>query len=129
MFDNYVWCDEKVNAVKDVNEKSGFVLNTLITYYRGIPLSMIDNFRVFIDGEEVGRDKIKFCPNGEDWFTLDEMETITTYRWEYGVEGKVFVEYEGGLPHGNHEIALKQSIRVAYIPVPFGGEKTITVSC
>lgn len=128
MFDNYVWCDEKVNVVTDMNGKSGFVLNTLITYYRGIPLSMIDNFKVFIDGVEVDREKIKFCPNGEDWFTLNEMETITTYRWEYGVEGKVFVEYEE-LIKGNHEITLKQSIRVAYIPVPFGGEKTINVSC
>ncbi len=127
MFDNYVWFDGKIANNIVVNGKTGFVLKTLITYYRGIPLSMIEDFQVIVDGQPIDRDKIHFSPNGEDWFTLDEMTTVATYKWEYGVEGQVFAEYKGGLPSGIHEITLKQSIRTAYIPVPFGGERTAKV--
>lgn len=128
MFDNYVWSDEKIINKKTVKGKEGFSLKTLITYYRGIPLSMIEDFKVSVDGVEIDREKLLFCPNGEDWFTLNEMTTMPSYKWEYGVEGEVFAEYEGGLTPGEHQVRLFQSIRTAYIPVPFGGEKTTVVS-
>lgn len=127
MFDNYVWSDEKLVNKKVVNGKEGFSIRTLITYYRGIPLSMIEDFKVTVDGVEIDRDKILFCPNDQDWFTLNEMTTMPTYKWEYGQEGEVFAEFEGGLPTGEHEIKLFQAIRTAYIPVPFGGEKIVKV--
>lgn len=127
MFDNYVWCDEKVRNTVEVKGKVGFIINTLITYYRGIPLSMIDNFAIEVDGKAIEKEQILFCPNGEDWFTLNEMTTMPSYKWEYGVEGQIFVAYENGLAPGQHVIDLKQSVRVAYIPVPFGGEKKVTI--
>lgn len=127
MFDNYVWSDGKIENQVVIQGKSGFILKTLITYYRGIPLSMIEDFWVSVDGTAIPREKILFCPNGEDWFTLDEMTTVPTYKWEFGVEGQVFAAYEGGLTQGEHQITLKQSVRTAYIPVPFGGQKTARV--
>ena len=42
---------------------------------------MVHDVKVEVDGVEVPRESIKFSPNGEDYFTLDEMETVTTYRW------------------------------------------------
>lgn len=126
MFDNYVWVDEQVNNKRVVKGKEGFSLKTLITYYRSIPLSMIEDFVVEVNGKAVKREDILFCPNGQDWFSLNEMTTVTTYKWEYGQEGEVFVALEGGLPAGEHKIRLFQAIRTAYIPVPFGGEKTVT---
>jgi len=39
-------------------------------------------------------------------------------------EGIIFVEQDGGLPEGKHEITLTQGVRVAYIPVPFFGTNT-----
>lgn len=128
MFDNYVWCDEKVENNLVVKGKDGFAVKTLLTYYRSIPLSMIEDFQLIVDGKAVDRENIMFCPNGTDWFTLNEMTTVTTYKWEYGVEGQVFAGYEGGLAPGEHVITLKQSLRTAYIPVPFGGERTVKIT-
>ncbi|MCD8217955.1 MAG: DUF6379 domain-containing protein, partial [Clostridiales bacterium] len=93
------------------------------TYYRGIPLSMVHDVKVFVDGEEVDRAAIRFSADGEQYFTLDEMETVTSYKWEYGDEATVFVEREGGLAAGEHEIRLETTIRTEYVPVPFVGTR------
>lgn len=128
MFDNYVWSNGTIKPVVENGKTKGFEIKTLITYYRGIPLSMIEKLQVIIDGKIVSPDKIRFSPDGGvEWFGLDEMTTVTTYRWEYGEEGTVFVECGDELSKGEHEITLKQAIRVAYIPVAFGGERTAKV--
>jgi hypothetical protein len=125
MFDNYVFSEGSCKNVSDKEGKViGFEMKTLITYYRGIPLSMVHDVQVKVDGVEVPRESIKFSSNGEDYFTLSEMETVTTYRWEYGQEATVFVEKEGGLSKGEHEVSLTTVSRVSYIPVPFSGTRT-----
>ena len=56
------------------------------------------------------------------------METVTFFRWEYEDEATVRVLRPGGLGPGEHEVLLRVSVRVAYIPVPFSGEMTRTVA-
>jgi hypothetical protein len=124
MFDNYVLSEKGFKNVEKNGEVIGYELRTRITYYRGIPLSMIQDIQLTVDGVEVPREKIKFSPDGETYFTLDEMWTVTSYKWEYGVEGIIFVEQSGGLPEGPHELTLTQGVRVSYIPVPFFGTNT-----
>lgn len=124
MFDNYVLSDDGFKNVEKDGDIIGYELRTRITYYRGIPLSMIEDIQLKVDSEEVPREKIRFSPDGETYFTLDEMWTVTTYKWEYGQEGIIFVEQQGGLPKGKHNISLTQGVRVSYIPVPFFGSKT-----
>ena len=65
MFDNYVWTDGQVQTPVTVKGKTGFVLMTLITYYRGIPLSMIEGFQVVVAGQEITPETLLFCPNDE----------------------------------------------------------------
>lgn len=127
MFDNYVFTEGSCKNVEKDGKTIGFSLQTLITYYRGIPCSMIHDVKVEVDGREVDRKDIRFSPNGEDYFTLDELTTVTTYKWEYGEQALIFVEKSGGLSAGEHEITLTTAVRVAYIPVPFAGSKTRTV--
>lgn len=124
MFDNYCY---NANSTKNVERNGvieGFRLETYITYYRGIPLSMVHEVAVKVDGEEVEKENILFSPNGKDYFTLAEMETCGFYKWEYGQAATVFVKRPGGLSKGEHEITFTLAIRVAYIPVPFGATKT-----
>ena len=128
MFDNYVFTKGSCKNVEKDGKVIGFSLSTLITYYRGIPCSMIHDIKVIVDGQEVDRKDIRFSPNGEDYFTLYELETVTTYKWEYGEQATIFVEKDAGLLAGEHEITLTTAIRVAYIPVPFAGSKTRKVT-
>lgn len=123
MFDNYIFTENTFSNVIADARTTGFELKTLIPYYRGVPYSMIHDIRVAVDGVQISRDKIKFSADGEDWFTLDELETVTTYKWEYGQQGIVFVEQDGGLPQGKHSVSLTVVIRTAYIPVPIEGTR------
>ena len=127
MFDSYVFTEGSARNVPTNSGEPAFQLETLITYYRGIPLSMVHAVELVVDGRDAPQSELAISPNGTDWFTLDEATTVTSYRWEYGTP--LFVRWlNGGLSGGDHNVTLRLKIRVAYIPVPFGGERTRTVT-
>lgn len=129
MFDGYIFTEGSLRNVEIDGEVAGFEMRTRIPYYRGIPLSMVHDVEVEVDGEAVPRESIRFTvDDGEHWFTLAEMETVTFFRWEYADEATVRVLVPGGLAIGEHEVLLRVSARVAYIPVPFSGEMKRTVT-
>ncbi len=128
MFDNNVFIENTCKNVEENGAVIGYEMQTYITYYRGIPLSMINYFKVEEDGVEVPAENIRFTPDGIDWFTLDEMTTVGTIKWEYGAPGTVRVVKEGGLSKGTHKIKLTVCTRTAYIPVPLEGMMTREVT-
>jgi hypothetical protein len=127
MFDNNVFLENTCKNIEEANNITGFELKTNITYYRGIPLSMVNDIRVEVDGEYVPRENILCSVDEVDWFTLDEMETVTYYKWEYGEPLSIRVRQDGGLSNGTHEVALDVIVRTAYIPVPLAGRKVRSV--
>ena len=128
MFDNNVFIENSCRNVLEQGRTVGYEMDTYITYYRGIPLSMVNNIRVTEDGVEVPRGNIRCTVDGgEYWLTLDEMMTVVEHKWEFGEKMTVRVLKDGGLARGNHEIDLNVIVRTAYIPVPLDGHKTRTV--
>ncbi|MCL3777437.1 MULTISPECIES: DUF6379 domain-containing protein [unclassified Actinomyces] len=129
MFDGYIFTPDSFRPYVEDGVTAGFEVDTRIPYYRGIPLSMVDEVRVLVDGEAVDPSSIRFSADGgAHWFTLEEMWTVASMRWEYRNEATVRVLMDGGLPRGEHEVTLYIRVRVAYIPVPIGGEMTRTVT-
>ena len=127
MFDNNVFIENMCKNTVEDGKNVGYELQTHITYYRGIPLSMVNNIRVIVDGEEAPRNDIRCSVDGSEyWFTLDEMKTIVGHKWEYGDPMTVKVLKDGGLSSGNHEVQLIVILRTAYIPVPLEDTKTRT---
>ncbi|MDD6161084.1 MAG: DUF6379 domain-containing protein [Oscillospiraceae bacterium] len=123
MFDNNVFIEGTCrNTVAD-GKVVGYQLATNITYYRGIPLSMVEFIKVAVDGVEAPVEDIRISVDEEDWFTLKEAETVTTYKWEYGEPLYIRVLKEGGLSTGSHKVTLTVATRTAYIPVPLVGVK------
>jgi hypothetical protein len=101
----------------EVNGKViGFQFDCRIQYYRGVTLSIIRNIAVSVNGEEFKREDIRFTLEG-DTFTLDEMETVVTYRWKFGQFATVTVLKGGGLTHGKHHICSTQTIAPSYMPM------------
>lgn len=127
MFDQYVFSENTCRNYEVDGVTQGFEMKTRITYYRGVPCSMIHCVEVEIDGEKVDDQDILFSPNQEEFFTINELTTVTSYKWEYGEEALVRVKRPGGLARGEHKITLRTGIRTAYIPVPLIGTKTRTV--
>lgn len=128
MFDNNVFIEGTCKNVTENGKVIGYEMQTHITYYRGIPLSMINFLAVEVDGVPVSTENIRFTPDYIDWFTLKEMETVSTIKWEYGVPGTVRVLQDGGLSKGTHQVHLTVCTRTAYIPVPLEGNMTRTVT-
>lgn len=123
MFDNNVFKENTCVNVEEDGKVIGFEMQTNITYYRGIPMSMIEYIKVAVDGEEVPTEDIRISLEREDWFTLKEAETVTDYKWEYGEPLYVRVLKDGGLSKGIHKVKLTVATRTAYIPVPLEGIK------
>lgn len=121
MFDNNVFIAGSCKNVLENSAVTGFELQTNITYYRGIPLSMVEYIRVAVDGREFAPEDIRISVDREDWFTLKDAETVTTYKWEYGEPLYIRVMTQGGLSRGTHKVKLTVATRTAYIPVPLEG--------
>lgn len=121
MFDNNVFIEGSCKNVVENNKVTGFEMQTHITYYRAIPLSMVNEIAVKADGVKTEEKDIRCSLDQKDWFTLSEMETVTTYKWEYGEPLYVRVMKDGGLSKGSHRIELTVATRTAYIPVPIVG--------
>jgi len=122
-FDYYAFCDGSFRNVEKDGSIAGYSLKTKLTYYRGIPLSMVAALGIEVDGVPVPQESIKLSVDNEDWFTLDEMKTVTSYKWEFGEEADIFVEAPGGLSKGEHDILVRTTITVAYAPINFTGER------
>ena len=123
MFDNNVFKENSCVNVTEGSKVIGYELQTNITYYRGIPMSMIEYIKVAADGEEVPAEEIRISVDREDWFTLKEAETVSSYKWEYGEPLYIRVIKENGLSKGTHKVKLTVATRTAYIPVPLEGIK------
>lgn len=122
MFDNNVFINGTCRNVVENDTVTGYELQTNITYYRGIPLSMVEFVKVEADGVEAPVESIRISVDQNDWFTLKEAETVTTYKWEYGEPLYIRVLGEG-LTAGSHKVKLTVATRTAYIPVPLVGIK------
>ena len=126
MFEPYVICNDGFENVEKNGEIVGYQLKTRIAYYRGVPLSMVDEIELHLDGQTVPSEKIHFSVGSES-FTLKEMETVTSTKWEFGQKATLFVDQPGGLKPGEHKIFLRQTTRVAYYPFPLEGRNTKTL--
>ena len=122
MFDNNVFINGTCRNTVENGTVIGYELQTNITYYRGIPLSMVEFIKVEADGVEAPVESIRISVDQNDWFTLKEAETVTTYKWEYGEPLYIRVLGEG-LTSGTHKVKLTVATRTAYIPVPLVGIK------
>jgi hypothetical protein len=128
MFDSNVFIEGTCRNVEENGKIIGYEMETYITYYRGIPLSMINFLKVETDGKEESSESIRFTADHIDWFTLKEMTTVAEIKWEYGARGTVRVLKEGGLSKGTHKVHLTVCTRTAYIPVPLEGNMTREVT-
>lgn len=128
MFDNNVFKKDSCKNIEENGKVTGYQLETLITYYRGVPLSMVEFIKVAVDGVEEDPSAIRISIDQEDWFSLEEAATVTTYKWEYGEPLYIRVLKPGGLSKGNHHVALTVATRTAYIPVPLVGVKERAVA-
>lgn len=117
MFDRYLICEGTLRNTGPADAPDGFAFEAKLGYYRGLGLSMIEELAVSIDGEELPRGVVRF-DEGKGALSLDEMTTAYDRRWHFGEKAKIAVVYPGGFPAGEHQLSLRQKLRVSYLPFP-----------
>jgi len=121
MFDKYIVCEDGFSNVIEGQEITGFQFKARLPYYRGLGLSMVEELIVKVDGKPVPRQAIQVTLHGNT-YTLDQMETEYSDRWEFGEEGLVTVKAPGGLAPGKHKIEVEPHLRISYLPFILTGE-------
>jgi hypothetical protein len=96
------------------NTAKGFELGIRLPYYRGQWLSIVEDIAVTVDGQRHPRDAVRFSVRGRT-FTLDEMQTATAERWEFG-EVAVLQVLAAPLAAGEHEVTVAEQLRISYLP-------------
>jgi sugar phosphate isomerase/epimerase len=106
---------------------TGVELYVRSSYYRGIPLCLVEDVEVKIDGVSYGTEKISFEIDGEV-FSFAQMATVTAFYWNYGRLATVIVDLPGGLDEKKkHEVYFKYVLRTYYLPFQWGGEATLNL--
>jgi hypothetical protein len=112
MYDKHIIYPDSLHNLAD---GSGFALGVRLPYYRGQPLSVVEDIAVKVDGVAVPREQVRFSVRGKTW-TLDQLEENTAERWEFGEVAEVSVLQPQGLAAGEHEVAVGVQLRISYLP-------------
>lgn len=130
-FGNSIVCDQGLkNVVKDGNI-TGFQVRIRISYYRGIPVTLLEGYEVVVDGEEFTNKDISFSLDGEKFYTMEELGHHPELRWEFGDKAYLHISKAGGLKRGLHTVKVTQHINVPYLPFATGfyQERKMTIVC
>ncbi len=117
MYENYMICETGFRNTVVGGLTTGFQFDIRIPYYRGVALSVLEDFVVKVDGETFPRQAIRFVYRGHN-LNLDELESETGVRWDFGSPATLMIYKPGGLAPGAHEIELTQRLRISYLPWP-----------
>ena len=116
------------NLKNEQGETTGFEVYARCYYYRGIPLCLVDDCSVTVDGVKYGPDKIRFQVDGET-FTFAQMATVQAFYWNYGYLANIQVDLPGGLdPKVPHEITLDYTLRTYYLPFNHHASATLKLT-
>jgi hypothetical protein len=114
-FETYMIGDE-VTSLDD-----GFRIPIRVPYYRGIVLSLIEDFEVTVDGKSYPREAIRFTVRDKT-LTLDEVAWDGHTRWEFGEWAALDVAEPAGLAPGEHDVEIVGQFRISYLPWPMRPE-------
>ncbi len=112
----YVLCEDGFENRMADGKAVGFNVRMRIPYYRGVPLSMVEDILIKVDGVSyTGADLLFEVRDGI--FSIAEMPTVVRHRWLYGEKAVVRVNKPGGLAPGSHHVEAYAKLRISYLPI------------
>ena len=100
---------------KENGKTVGFQFRVRLPYYRGVFLSQIRPGTLVIDGETIGKERIRWVVKGET-YTNEEMARNYTVQWDVTAPATLLVEKEGGLSQGYHDLTYGFCFTSSYMP-------------
>lgn len=97
-----------------INGKSvGFNLDLRINYYRGLPVSSVEEIRLKIDGNEISQEKILVSIN-EKLFSVKQLKELYAEYWGIKTPMHLLInDYQ--IEAGTHEVAVTVYHRSPYM--------------
>lgn len=111
MFDKYFICKDSLSNVVENGTVVGFRIGVKVSYYRGVNLAIVNDFRVWADGMAYDKSQMTFSVKAGT-FRFEEMAGRTDVRWEFGEVAYLTVNKPGGLSQGSHKIKAYEEIRI-----------------
>ncbi len=93
----------------------GFQFKVRLPYYRGIFLSQLRPGALYVDGERIEKDRIRWNIGGED-YTNEEMAADFKTHWAVTSPAVIKVEKPGGLAQGYHDLKYGFCFTSSYMP-------------
>jgi hypothetical protein len=97
------------------SDTGGWSIGARLPYYRGQPLSIVEDIILTIDGATVPREQVRFSVRGKTW-SLEQLEECTAERWEFGEVATVTALGQQALAAGEHQIGVAVQLRISYLP-------------
>jgi len=113
MLEKHMVSNREFCNVTESGAIAGFQLKVRIPYYRGVFLSMLEDFRVTVDGELFPPDKLKFLL-GDRAYTLNDLKTASETHWDFGQLATLIAQKPGGLATGLHTVEVGVLVRTSY---------------
>lgn len=109
-----VICDESLKNTVVNGSVTGYRFDIRLSYYRGQFLSVIDQFEVRIDGNEVGQERLSLSIKNRAFGFCELKECYSEY-WNVMDPATVIVEQPDGLTPGAHEVDVVLYFRSPYM--------------
>jgi len=117
VLEKYMLTNREFRNVSENGKVTGFQLKVRVPYYRGVFLSMIEDFRITVDGEYFGPEKIRF-KLARTAYTLVECKGLPEVFWPFGAWATLIAVKPGGLPAGLHTVNVKVLVGSSYTLPP-----------
>jgi hypothetical protein len=118
MYDTHILTEHDCRSVWEHGKKVGYCVNLTINYYRGLPISCIDEITLVVDGEKVDPENMLVQHRGREYpylFILSD-DCPTDFYWVFGDYLRVVVKKPGGIDQGIHHVRLTLGTRRSYTP-------------
>lgn len=118
MYDKHILTDEGCRSVWENGRKIGYAVNLTINYYRGLPLSCVDEITLEVDGERVDPDSMILQHRGREYpyKAILSDDFPTDFYWVFGEKLRVVIMKDGGIEQGRHHVKLVLGTRRSYTP-------------
>jgi len=118
MYETHILTDVGCRSVWEAGKKVGYAVNIKINYYRGLPLSCVDEISLWVDEEKVDSSALYVQHRGREYpyeqIRADDFPT--DFYWVFGEYLRLVVKKEGGIDQGAHNVKLQLGTRRSYTP-------------
>lgn len=108
--------DDSLKSLYVNGKKAGCQFDIRLSYYRGHFLSVIDEFGIRIDGEEIPKEDISFCLYDKE-FGVCQLHDLVSEFWQILEPATIKVFRLGGFAAGEHDIDVRLIFHSPYMPI------------